>query len=132
MALKPPPMSRLKQYGLATLDWLKQMAYQHDRCAICKKTFTKKRTPNNDHRHSDGFYRGLLCEGCNTMLGILHDNKEWCLNAFHYLDSPPSERALDGPRYAKDAPPHRGSNKPLAERFAEPDVLGMYYDGCES
>jgi len=104
MQLKPPTPSRLKQYGLDTLDWLKQMAYQSDKCAICKKTFTKKRRPQDDHRHRDRLYRGLLCEGCNTMIGILHDDAEWCLHAWLYLTVPPAIKAI-GLRYHKDAPP---------------------------
>jgi Recombination endonuclease VII len=98
-------MFRLKKYGLNTLDWLRQMAFQHDKCYICRKTFTHKRRPCNDHRHSDGLYRGLLCEGCNTMLGILHDDADWCYWAYHYLKNPPALDALDGPRYAADSPP---------------------------
>lgn len=110
MALSPPSITTLKQYGIDTLDWLKQMAHQRDRCYICHRSFTKKRRPQNDHRHSDGLYRGLLCEHCNTSLGMLHDDWEWCLRAYWYLTHPPALEALDGPRYAKDAPPRRGAH----------------------
>lgn len=110
MTLKPPPMSRLKKYGLNTLDWLKQMAHQSDKCAICKRSFTKSRRPHNDHRHNDGLYRGLLCEPCNTMLGVLHDDADWCSEASWYLRHPPALEAI-GVRYAQDSPPRKARSE---------------------
>lgn len=122
-------MSRLKQYGLSTLDWLKQMAFQQDKCYICLRSFTKKRRPQNDHRHNDGLYRGLLCENCNTTLGMLHDDWDWCLRAYWYLMHPPALTALGEPRYHKHAPPRKHI---IMDEFPCWDADGPSCTGCGS
>lgn len=49
-------------------------------CSICGET--EKRLVV-DHRHSDGFVRGLLCDRCNT--AIAHEDPKWLIAAVEYL-----------------------------------------------
>lgn len=58
-------------------------------CAICRKS-----PPNHykkrlciDHCHTTGKIRGLLCDDCNTAIGLLQDSTELMSNAIHYLNN---------------------------------------------
>jgi hypothetical protein len=42
------------------------------KCELCDRPFTKQ--PHADHDHKTGTYRGWICGGCNSVLGIVHDN----------------------------------------------------------
>jgi hypothetical protein len=66
-------------------DYLYQI--QQGSCAICKRhQSTFERTLAADHDHKTGFIRGLLCLGCNSMLGVL-ENKEFVKAALLYLET---------------------------------------------
>lgn len=41
-------------------------------CVLCGR---KPRTPCLDHCHTNGWVRGVLCSGCNAMLGKLENNR---------------------------------------------------------
>lgn len=61
------------------------LAEQDGVCAICGEKEKKFSRLSVDHRHSDGFIRGLLCSGCNTGLGRLKDSEELLIKALEYL-----------------------------------------------
>lgn len=106
--LKPPHEGRLKKFGLVVADWWAMLSYQEGKCALCLKTFTEKRRPHNDHNHATGEYRGLLCEPCNTKLGLDHEDAGWYFRAWQYLEDPPSRAVFPMcPRRHVDAPPWR-------------------------
>jgi len=51
-------------------------------CGQCGKTFI-------DHSQPSGTVRGILCNLCNTALGLMRDNPEHLRRAIAYLDSLP-------------------------------------------
>lgn len=62
----------LGRYGL-TLDLYIEMAQvQNGVCKICKRTNGKKRLCV-DHDHKSGKTRSLLCDKCNTALGLVNE-----------------------------------------------------------
>ena len=66
-----------------TSDELRLMIIEQDnKCDICN-TIMKK--PCIDHDHSTGLIRGLLCQQCNSMLGMAKDDIQRLENAIIYL-----------------------------------------------
>lgn len=71
------------------------LAEQNERCAICDRHWSecepayKARTFLNhlcvDHDHRTIHIRGLLCNNCNTGLGVFEENYGRFLNAMSYL-----------------------------------------------
>lgn len=45
---------------------------QKGKCALCG---TAPKAPCLDHCHTNGWIRGVLCNGCNAMLGKLENNR---------------------------------------------------------
>jgi len=66
---------------------------QGGKCAICKRSFGEGLRPSIDHDHAccagvtscGKCVRGLLCNPCNSALGLLRDNIVTLQNAIHYL-----------------------------------------------
>ena len=56
---------------------------QHNCCAICGKPFIE--TPRIDHNHETDENRGLLCNYCNTLIGMCFESIEILGNAIQYL-----------------------------------------------
>ena len=79
----------VRKYGVA-FDWFdKQFETQNQCCATCKKPLEwtdKQNTPHVDHCHATGNVRGILCNRCNTVLGLCIDNKELFKNLIGYLE----------------------------------------------
>lgn len=79
----------LKRYGISSDDYMKLLKDQDYTCAICNCTPEQGRGNTNrlsvDHCHETGKVRGLLCQKCNTGLGLLGDNKEGLQKALDYL-----------------------------------------------
>lgn len=72
-------------YGMSLEQYNDLKTNQDNRCAICKNVFIK--TPCVDHNHETSKVRGLLCNNCNTAIGFLKDNPQFCRNAAIYLES---------------------------------------------
>jgi ferric-dicitrate binding protein FerR (iron transport regulator) len=79
--------ARLKrEYGITPADFDRLLAAQNGCCAICG---TDK--PGGmgrfhvDHDHATGRVRGILCHGCNTVLGHSRDDPRVLLAATAYL-----------------------------------------------
>lgn len=74
----------MSKYGI-TIDRYEAMDREQGRiCKICKSP------PGNkglyvDHCHENGEVRGLLCQYCNTMLGMAKDNPDTLYQAIDYL-----------------------------------------------
>jgi hypothetical protein len=78
----------VRKYGVAA-DWFDvQMEKQGNKCATCAKTFDwgdKQTKPHIDHCHATGNVRGLLCNRCNTVLGLAEENKGLLSTLVEYL-----------------------------------------------
>lgn len=61
-----------------------RLSEQNYKCAICKKDIHE--SSHADHNHVTGAPRGILCPGCNTLLGRLESvGFDWVDNAKKYL-----------------------------------------------
>jgi hypothetical protein len=66
----------LQTYGITNEDYSKQLEYQGNKCAICRKGCTPGRYFHIDHCHDTGRFRGLLCHQCNWYLGLIDADPE--------------------------------------------------------
>jgi hypothetical protein len=79
----------LKLYGLTLGDYAVLLEEQGYCCKICKSKEPKGQSTDGrfyvDHNHKTGEVRGLLCNDCNTALGLLKDSPELLAKAGLYL-----------------------------------------------
>jgi len=80
-----------KKYGISLEDYQQMAEQQGDCCAICGTTEKgmargRKRYWSVDHNHETGAVRGLLCQKCNTLIGLADDNVEILRKAILYLE----------------------------------------------
>lgn len=77
-----------RRFGMTLADYDEMLERQCGGCAICG---THDTAPYKhfgvDHDHATGAVRGLLCHGCNSALGRLHDEPELLRAAADYLDA---------------------------------------------
>ncbi len=80
-----------KKYGLTVEEYENLFVKQNGVCAVCGEPETalsnigKIKMLAVDHDHETGQVRGLLCNRCNTGIGLLGDNKTTLLKAVAYL-----------------------------------------------
>lgn len=83
------PKDRIKanflkhKYNLSLDDYKLMLVDQNNCCYICSNVF--KKTPYVDHCHTTDQVRGLLCQYCNTGLGMFKDNIDNLYKAIDYL-----------------------------------------------
>jgi hypothetical protein len=75
---------RWKKYGLGAADYRRMLAAQGGVCAICRRK--AKRWLCVDHCHETQQVRGLLCDKCNTALGLFDDDADRMRTAGGYVD----------------------------------------------
>ena len=84
----------LRKYKINLLDYQNMLTAQNGLCAICyapeKQQF--KKVFHVDHCHETGDVRGLLCRGCNHMLGAVSDDTATLQRAIDYLELSRSSR----------------------------------------
>jgi len=73
-------------YGMSPEQHDALRKLQDDKCAICNGVLAQERI---DHCHESGEVRGLLCQGCNSGLGLLGDNISGIKRALAYLQNTP-------------------------------------------
>lgn len=80
------------RFGISLEVYHEMYANQKGCCAICSKSitlFAESRDLTNvacvDHNHSTGKVRGLLCNHCNTGIGLLQEDFNILENAANYL-----------------------------------------------
>jgi HPt (histidine-containing phosphotransfer) domain-containing protein len=64
-----------KSRGIVNMTYvlfLEELKKQNGKCKICDKTMN---SPQVDHDHNTGKYRGLLCVPCNNGLGVFEKKK---------------------------------------------------------
>jgi hypothetical protein len=75
------------KFGITPVDYNKLLMEQKDRCAGCLRHKSKfKRKLAVDHDHKTGRVRGLLCPGCNTLLGHIKDDPDVLKRLIKYLN----------------------------------------------
>lgn len=75
-----------REYGLSSEQWSAMFASQDCRCAICFSDEPGTKLGwHTDHCHGDGRVRGILCNGCNIMLGGAKDSQATLRRAAAYL-----------------------------------------------
>lgn len=56
-----------------------------DVCEVCEEPNKKAKRLAFDHCHTNGHFRGWLCDGCNLTLGLVRDSPERLRKLAHYL-----------------------------------------------
>lgn len=85
--LKGAQLRHKKLFGMEPEDYDELLVKQGFSCAICRKHFTTfKKALSVDHCHETGKVRGLLCQPCNTGLGMFKDNPKVMARALVYLE----------------------------------------------
>lgn len=77
-----------RKYGTTPAEYEKLLIKQKNTCAICKSADTGRKTSERfslDHCHVHDFIRGLLCNACNTAIGLLKENTNTLREAIKYL-----------------------------------------------
>lgn len=71
-----------RNYGITHEDYLMMFNKQNKKCACCNKEFDKLVV---DHNHTTGVVRELLCNPCNTALGLLNEDVTVMQNMSNYV-----------------------------------------------
>lgn len=81
-----------RNYGITREDYDLLFEKQNGLCAICKEPETKivkwsgRLLPLSvDHDHVTGKIRGLLCNRCNRVLGMIKDDAQIARSILEYL-----------------------------------------------
>jgi hypothetical protein len=77
----------VRKYGVTLADYDAMLAAQGGKCAVCLTTPDTQRYGvfHVDHCHTSGAVRGLLCRGCNNVLGVVNDDPAALARAIAYL-----------------------------------------------
>ena len=80
-------------YGMSLETYNDMLASQNNQCQICGNELVKPRV-DHDHKCCPDQYktcgkciRGIICDGCNLMLGKMKDSEEILAKAIEYLRS---------------------------------------------
>lgn len=81
----------VRKYKVTLADYGQMLKQQNGCCAICQASESSqhKGVFHVDHCHKTGAVRGLLCRGCNHLLGHVKDNREVLRTAISYLHQTP-------------------------------------------
>jgi hypothetical protein len=79
--------NRLKHYyGLSVEEYQQMVEKQNRKCYICGNEADYNGKPLYvDHCHASGQVRKLLCQHCNSGLGMFRDNPELLIKAADYV-----------------------------------------------
>lgn len=79
----------IRKYGITRAWFDQQMVAQGNACATCSRLFDwddKQTKPHIDHCHASKKVRGILCNRCNTVLGLVSDNAALLASLAGYLE----------------------------------------------
>lgn len=71
-------------YGISSAEFDALLEQQGGHCALCPNV-AKRSALHVDHDHATGQVRGLLCGGCNRVLGFIEARPGWTEAAHAYL-----------------------------------------------
>ncbi len=85
--------NNLKKYNLTIDQYRQRLEEQQFKCKICRIPAIYSRLPGPvekyglvvDHCHATQHVRGLICNRCNTVIGLCVDNPYILSAAVHYL-----------------------------------------------
>lgn len=85
-----------KTYGLSKEQFHRLLESHSGRCHICgsEDAGSKSGTFNIDHCHKTGEVRGMLCGGCNHVLGRVSDSVDLLKKYIAYLEDPPARKII--------------------------------------
>ncbi len=73
-------------FGITAEDYYRRLVEQDNRCKICRRPATSDdRMFAVDHSHATKKVRGLLCQACNTAIGLLKESIPALELAVQYL-----------------------------------------------
>lgn len=75
-----------RRYGISLETFKTMLAAQDSTCAICKAAPEPGRRLSVDHCHTTGLVRGLLCQRCNTAVGMAQDRPELLRQMADYVE----------------------------------------------
>lgn len=73
-------------YGLTVEEFEALLLAQAGVCAICSQPSRSAKPLCVDHCHVTGRVRGLLCQHCNTAIGMMEDSTDRLKKAIAYLE----------------------------------------------
>ena len=74
-------------YGITLDDFHAMLDQQSGLCALCGRPPRKReKRLRVDHDHTTGKVRGLLCNACNSALGLLQDSPDLLRKAADYIE----------------------------------------------
>lgn len=76
-----------REFGITLEEYDSVLQNQGGVCAICGKVPSESKPLGVDHNHETGKVRGLLCDNCNLILGLAHDNSDILSKAAIYLEN---------------------------------------------
>jgi hypothetical protein len=75
-----------KKYGISTIEYNQMLVSQNFLCKICKVHHTEAHNGLYvDHCHKSEKVRGLLCQKCNSAIGMLREDINIINNVLEYL-----------------------------------------------
>lgn len=81
-------LARIKrEFGIDIAEYERLIKEQNNKCAICGELESGRNTNLSvDHCHKTNKIRGLLCNTCNTGIGLLNDCPKTLQSAIQYLN----------------------------------------------
>ncbi len=78
-----------KVYGMTVGDYERMLTAQGGGCAVCACAHSRrgKYSFHVDHNHETGAVRALLCGGCNSALGHMHEDADRIRKLADYIES---------------------------------------------
>jgi len=75
-----------KKYKITLEEVKGKWLSQNGCCAICGNKFKDRKDMHVDHNHITEKVRQLLCNNCNTAIGLMEENVTTLLRAVDYLN----------------------------------------------
>lgn len=74
------------KYGISLTQYNELLQSQNFSCKICQIKEPMGYNWHVDHCHSTGIVRGILCQTCNQVLGMMKDDTNLLQKAINYLN----------------------------------------------